>query len=94
MVRDWSFAAALFAAATQIPTWSKYLGALADAPVSIAGTSPVNLGGAVELASKYALWGLYFWYQGLVFTGIWILGHEVRPLCLSLTLSSHAEFNK
>ncbi|PPR00398.1 hypothetical protein CVT24_004476 [Panaeolus cyanescens] len=28
-----------------------------------------------ELA-RWASWGVYWWFQGLIFTGIWVIGHE------------------
>jgi len=33
----------------------------------------------LETAITYTLWPLYYWHQGLVLTGTWILGHEVGP---------------
>lgn len=29
---------------------------------------------------RWGLWVVYWWFQGLTFTGIWVLGHEV---CMS-----------
>ncbi|KAF8875927.1 fatty acid desaturase-domain-containing protein [Infundibulicybe gibba] len=26
--------------------------------------------------SRWAAWGVYWWFQGLIFTGIWVIGHE------------------
>ncbi|KAK7449305.1 hypothetical protein VKT23_013448 [Stygiomarasmius scandens] len=26
--------------------------------------------------SRWAMWCIYWWFQGLVFTGIWVIGHE------------------
>ncbi|KJA16239.1 hypothetical protein HYPSUDRAFT_47552 [Hypholoma sublateritium FD-334 SS-4] len=26
--------------------------------------------------SRWAAWGAYWWFQGLIFTGIWVIGHE------------------
>ncbi|KAE9386389.1 hypothetical protein BT96DRAFT_928238 [Gymnopus androsaceus JB14] len=26
--------------------------------------------------ARWAAWGVYWWFQGLVFTGIWVIGHE------------------
>ncbi|KAG6885731.1 hypothetical protein C0993_010558 [Termitomyces sp. T159_Od127] len=28
-----------------------------------------------ELA-RWVAWGVYWWFQGLIFTGIWVIGHE------------------
>ncbi|KAH0588282.1 hypothetical protein H2248_006988 [Termitomyces sp. 'cryptogamus'] len=25
---------------------------------------------------RWAAWGFYWWFQGLIFTGIWVIGHE------------------
>ncbi|KAF8876348.1 fatty acid desaturase-domain-containing protein [Infundibulicybe gibba] len=25
---------------------------------------------------RWAAWGVYWWFQGLIFTGIWVIGHE------------------
>ncbi|KAI0311933.1 fatty acid desaturase-domain-containing protein [Amylostereum chailletii] len=25
---------------------------------------------------RYALWAVYWWFQGLAFTGLWVIGHE------------------
>jgi len=27
-------------------------------------------------AARWAAWGVYWWFQGLIFTGIWVIGHE------------------
>jgi len=26
---------------------------------------------------RWAAWGVYWWFQGLIFTGMWVIGHEV-----------------
>lgn len=26
---------------------------------------------------RWSLWSVYWWFQGLNFTGIWVIGHEV-----------------
>ncbi|KAF8059791.1 fatty acid desaturase-domain-containing protein [Lyophyllum atratum] len=26
--------------------------------------------------ARWAAWGVYWWFQGLIFTGIWVIGHE------------------
>ncbi|KAG6811249.1 hypothetical protein H0H92_008367 [Tricholoma furcatifolium] len=26
--------------------------------------------------ARWATWGVYWWFQGLIFTGIWVIGHE------------------
>ncbi|TFK71170.1 delta 12 fatty acid epoxygenase [Pluteus cervinus] len=44
---------------------------------------------AVMGASKWALWGLYWWFQGLIFTGIWVIGHE----CGHSAFSDHKMVN-
>ncbi|KAF8883956.1 fatty acid desaturase-domain-containing protein [Infundibulicybe gibba] len=30
----------------------------------------------VAEVSRWAAWGVYWWFQGLIFTGIWVIGHE------------------
>ena len=32
---------------------------------------------------RWAAWGAYWWFQGLIFTGIWVIGHEVWTLLSS-----------
>jgi hypothetical protein len=44
---------------------------------------------------RWAAWCVYWWFQGLIFTGIWVIGHEVdisvssssAPLMVKTTLS-------
>jgi hypothetical protein len=26
---------------------------------------------------RWTAWAAYWWFQGLIFTGIWVIGHEV-----------------
>ncbi|KAI0050125.1 hypothetical protein FA95DRAFT_1487924 [Auriscalpium vulgare] len=35
-----------------------------------------GLGEAPTTAARVVLWGLYWWFQGLVFAGLWVMGHE------------------
>ncbi|KAI0050118.1 hypothetical protein FA95DRAFT_1676988 [Auriscalpium vulgare] len=35
-----------------------------------------ELGEAPTTAARVVLWGLYWWFQGLVFAGLWVMGHE------------------
>ncbi|KAI5827209.1 hypothetical protein K523DRAFT_354515 [Schizophyllum commune Tattone D] len=28
------------------------------------------------MCARWACWGVYWWFQGLIFTGIWVIGHE------------------
>ncbi|KAL1662944.1 hypothetical protein GGF50DRAFT_116492 [Schizophyllum commune] len=30
------------------------------------------------MCARWACWGVYWWFQRLIFTGIWVIGHEVR----------------
>ncbi|KAF8888760.1 hypothetical protein BD779DRAFT_1672098 [Infundibulicybe gibba] len=47
-------------------------GLLYLAPIIYKGAlSPIG----AEL-SRWAAWGVYWWFQGLIFTGIWVIGHE------------------
>lgn len=34
---------------------------------------------------RWALWGTYWWFQGLAMTGLWVIGHEVRESVSCLT---------
>lgn len=27
--------------------------------------------------ARWTAWAIYWWFQGLIFTGIWVIGHEV-----------------
>ncbi|KAI0036033.1 delta 12 fatty acid epoxygenase [Vararia minispora EC-137] len=44
---------------------------------------------AVLPAIRWALWVVYWWFQGLAFTGIWVIGHE----CGHQAFSPHAWLN-
>ena len=35
-----------------------------------------QLGGTGAELARWAAWGVYWWFQGLTFTGIWVVGHE------------------
>ncbi|KAF8574086.1 linoleoyl phosphatidylcholine delta-12 acetylenase [Ramaria rubella] len=35
-----------------------------------------TLGGTGALMVRLLLWGIYWWFQGLTFTGLWVIGHE------------------
>jgi len=39
--------------------------------------------------ARWAAWSLYWWFQGLVFTGIWVIGHE----CGHAAFSAHKIVN-
>ncbi|KIJ36992.1 hypothetical protein M422DRAFT_232190 [Sphaerobolus stellatus SS14] len=43
--------------------------------------SLLSLSGAK--AARWAAWGVYWWFQGLVMTGLWVIGHEAGHLALS-----------
>ncbi|GAA5868528.1 hypothetical protein JCM8547_003175 [Rhodosporidiobolus lusitaniae] len=40
------------------------------------GKDGALLSGNAGVAAKWASWAMYWWWQGLVFTGVWIIGHE------------------
>ncbi|KIJ33544.1 hypothetical protein M422DRAFT_183103 [Sphaerobolus stellatus SS14] len=63
-MRDLSMAALLWYAATYIDptTRSPYVRAILSSP------------GAEVL--RWTLWAIYWWFQGLTFTGLWVIGHE------------------
>lgn len=64
MVRDFIIAAGLWYAATFIDPFGK----------SEAVRTQLTPVGAEAL--RWSLWGVYWWFQGLNFTGIWVIGHE------------------
>ncbi|KZS88462.1 linoleoyl phosphatidylcholine delta-12 acetylenase [Sistotremastrum niveocremeum HHB9708] len=64
LARDLVIAAALWYAATFIDPYFQ----------SSAVRDAVTFPGA-ELA-RWAAWGTYWWFQGLNFTGVWVIGHE------------------
>ena len=36
-----------------------------------------HLGPIGAEVGRWAAWAAYWWFQGLIFTGIWVIGHEV-----------------
>jgi len=64
LARDIALAAACWKAATYIDPYFK----------SAQVTDVVGkVGGEV---ARWSAWGTYWWFQGLIFTGIWVIGHE------------------
>jgi omega-6 fatty acid desaturase (delta-12 desaturase) len=51
-------------------------------PLAKSSTVRATLGGSYLGAEtvRWALWGTYWWYQGLTMTGLWVIGHEVRRI--------------
>ncbi|KIY51778.1 hypothetical protein FISHEDRAFT_36458 [Fistulina hepatica ATCC 64428] len=64
LARDVVMAAALWYGATFIDPYFK----------SAEAASVLTPVGAQ--VARWASWGVYWWFQGLVFTGIWVIGHE------------------
>ncbi|GJE88918.1 fatty acid desaturase-domain-containing protein [Phanerochaete sordida] len=64
LLRDLAMAAALFYGALHIDDISRRV-----------GTSG-RVGAMAETVTRWILWLTYWWFQGLVFTGLWVLGHE------------------
>ncbi|TRM66555.1 fatty acid desaturase-domain-containing protein [Schizophyllum amplum] len=64
LVRDVLMAACVWKAASFIDPISRHAG------IQTALT-PIGAMGA-----RWAFWGVYWWFQGLIFTGIWVIGHE------------------
>lgn len=70
MTRDFIIAAALWYAATFIDPFGQSKGV----------RNLLGFAGAEVL--RWGLWCVYWWFQGLNFTGIWVIGHEVSPSLL------------
>ncbi|KAJ7484449.1 fatty acid desaturase-domain-containing protein [Mycena latifolia] len=64
LARDLFFVAGLWTLASQI-----------DATCTTAHIQRLLSPGGAQLA-KWAAWLLYWWFQGLSFTGVWVIGHE------------------
>ncbi|KAH7916574.1 fatty acid desaturase-domain-containing protein [Hygrophoropsis aurantiaca] len=62
--------------------------ALADVYLHSASATQ-NLGVIGTNAAQWGLWATYWWFQGLIFTGTWILGHE----CGHGAFSPHKRLN-
>ncbi|KIY48087.1 hypothetical protein FISHEDRAFT_44005 [Fistulina hepatica ATCC 64428] len=52
-----------------------YLATFIDPYFKSATAAQLLTPGGAELA-RWATWGVYWWFQGLVFMGIWVFGHE------------------
>ncbi|KAL1743198.1 fatty acid desaturase-domain-containing protein [Schizophyllum fasciatum] len=64
LLRDLLMAACAWKAASLIDTVSEHA-------VKIGGLTTVG-----AMCARWTLWGVYWWFQGLIFTGIWVIGHE------------------
>ncbi|KAJ7679639.1 fatty acid desaturase-domain-containing protein [Mycena rosella] len=75
--RDVSLAATFWALATAIDPFFLELGTNSACPLVVSTTL------------RLVAWCVYWWFQGLMFTGIWVLGHE----CGHGAFSSHRPLN-
>ncbi|KIP05951.1 hypothetical protein PHLGIDRAFT_107540 [Phlebiopsis gigantea 11061_1 CR5-6] len=65
--RDVACAIVAWALASRIDGFCRYL----QSP-----SSPVPLDSTIVSLLRWSLWSAYWWFQGLIFTGFWVIGHE------------------
>ncbi|KAI0319483.1 fatty acid desaturase-domain-containing protein [Amylostereum chailletii] len=75
-VRDTRRAFSYFVRDTATVSAFWWLATWIDSPELQRVAETYDIGPSGHLAIRYTLWLLYWWFQGLAFTGIWVIGHE------------------